>query len=171
MLLFIVSETFLFGSLFSSYFYLRAKSLLWPPEGVHFEMALVTFNTLILLSSSVTMQWAVMSAGKGDQKGLIKGLMGTMLLGTMFLIIKAVEWGRDVFRPWDHAYGSVYFTLTGFHALHVLLGLFILAALFIRARNQLFTSKRHLPVIVGGLYWHYVDAVWILVFATLFIIK
>jgi len=171
MLLFLVSETFLFGALFWTYFYLRGKSPLWPPQGVELEMLLVSVNTVILLSSSGTMQWAIGSARRGSRQGLAAGLLATLLLGAAFLGIKGWEWVHAGFRPWDHAYGSIFFTLTGFHGLHVLMGLAILLALLVRALRLRPSQMAPLAVEVGGLYWHYVDLIWIFVFTSLYIIR
>lgn len=171
MLLFIVSEVFLFGSLFWAYYYLRDNTPVWPPEGVQLEMALVSLNTAFLLSSSATMHWATLAIRRGDQRGLLLGLLATLLLGSLFLGISGWEWANQDFQPWDHAYGSIFYSLTGFHGAHVLGGLLILAALLMRTLRGRFSAQRHLAVEVGGLYWHFVDLVWVFVFTTIFIIR
>lgn len=172
MVLFLFSEAFLFGALFWTYYYLRGRLLPdWPPEGVHLGMALVSVNTAILLSSSATMHWATTAIRRGSRAGLVAGLAATFLLGATFLGITYWEWTQATFRPWSHAYGSVFFTLTGFHGAHVLGGLLILAVLLFRGLKGRFSQERHLAVEVGGLYWHFVDAVWIGVFTTLFVIR
>ncbi len=168
MLLFLLSETFLFGNLFWTYYYLRAKSPVWPPPGVALELPLIAANTLVLLCSSVVMQLAVNSAQRGDRRATVRGLIITLLLGAVFLTVKGWEWTQVGFTPWDHAYGSIFFTLTGFHGLHVLAGMALLAALTVRTwRAPSFTP---LAVEVGGLYWHFVDFIWLFVFTTLYII-
>ncbi|MBI4300004.1 MAG: heme-copper oxidase subunit III [Chloroflexi bacterium] len=171
MLLFLVSESFLFGALFWAYYYLKVKSPVWPPEGVHLETALVSANTAILLISAASMQAAILAIRKGHRKRLMLALAITILLGSAFLAIKGWEWVHSDFRPWDHAYGSIYFTITGFHGIHVLGGILLLGALLVRAGRGLFDARRHLAIEVAGLYWHYVDLVWIAVFATIFIIR
>lgn len=171
MVFFLISEIFLFGNLFWVYFYLRAKTPIWPPEGAHLAVALMSVNTILLLASSVAMQWAIYAGRRGRRGELVGALWATILLGGAFLVIKGWEWTHSTFGPWDHAYGSIYFTLTGFHALHVLVGLLILAALLIRALNHRFSSERHLAVEVGGLYWHFVDIIWIFVFSSIFLVR
>lgn len=172
MVLFLISESFLFGSLFWTYYYLKGRlEPLWPPEGVHLAIGLASINTAILLSSSVAIQWAISSIRRGSQRGLVLGLLATILLGATFLIITGWEWTHLPFRPWSHAYGSIFYTLTGFHAAHVLGGLFILLALLVRALRGRFSRERYLAVEVGGLYWHFVDAVWLGVFSTIFLIR
>jgi len=171
MLMFLLSETFLFGNLFWTYFYLRAKSPIWPPQGVVLELPLIAVNTVILLSSSVTMQLAINRAGRGNRKGMVNTLIVTMLLGAIFLTVKGWEWTQVDFRPWDHAYGSIFYTLTGFHGLHVLAGIGIMGALLVRTLRLRESSLAPLPVEVGGLYWHFVDLIWIFVFTSLYIIR
>lgn len=172
MALFLVSEAFLFGSLFIIYYYLRANTVgAWPPANVHLALGLVTVNTVLLLSSSVTMHAATAAIRRGRQGSLARWLLATIVLGAAFLGITAWEWTHATFRPWDHAYGSIFYTLTGFHALHVLIGLGVLAALLARATRGRFSAQRHLAVEVGGLYWHFVDGVWIAVYSTIFLIR
>jgi len=168
MLLFLLSETFLFGNLFWTYYYLRAKSPVWPPQGVELELPLIAVNTVILLSSSVVMQLAVTGARRGNRRATCRALVVTLLLGAVFLTIKGWEWTQVGFTPWDHAYGSIFFILTGFHGLHVLAGMALLAALTVRTVRA--SSVSSLPIEVGGLYWHFVDFIWIFVFITLYII-
>jgi cytochrome c oxidase subunit 3 len=172
MALFLISESFLFGSLFWTYFYLRGRLLPdWPPQGVQLAMVLVSINTAILLSSSGTMQWAIGSVQRGSRGGLVLGLLATIALGATFLGITGWEWVHVPFRPWSHAYGSIFYTLTGFHGAHVLGDLLLLLALLVRAWRGLVGRGRSLAVEVGGLYWHFVDAVWVGVFTSLFIIR
>lgn len=171
MALFIVSEAFLFGSLFWTYYYLRAKSWpAWPPADVHLELGLVTLNTVFLLASSVTISAAIAAIRRGSQGGLAGGLLATLVLGAAFLGITGWEWTHASFRPWSHAYGSTFYTLTGFHAAHVLAGLAILAALLVRTLRGHITAERRLALEVGSLYWHFVDVVWIAVYSTLFLV-
>lgn len=171
MVFFLVSEAFMFGSLFWTYYYLRGKGPAWPPEGVELGMLLASVNTVILLTSSATMSWAARAIRQGNQVGLVTGLLATMLLGTTFLAITGWEWSHASFRPWSHAYGSIFFTLTGFHGAHVLGGVVLLLALLARALRRRFSPGRYLAVEVGGLYWHFVDLVWLGVFTTIFLIR
>lgn len=169
MVLFLVSEVFLFGSLFWTYYYLRAESPNWPPA--HPTASLATVNTLVLLASSGTIWWAGRAIHRGREKGLAFGLVATLLLGSTFLGITAWEWVHETFRPWSHAYGSIFYTLTGFHALHVFGGVMIMLVLLTRTLRHRSSPQNYLPVEVGSLYWHFVDFIWLLVFSTLFIIR
>jgi heme/copper-type cytochrome/quinol oxidase subunit 3 len=168
-LFFLVSEVFLFGSLFWTYYYLRGQTPGWPPE--HPDAILASINTFFLLSSSVTMWWAIRSIRLGRESGLALGLGATLVLGATFLGITIFEWIHEPFQPWTNAYGSIFFTLTGFHALHVLAGLLLISALLTRTLRHRFSSTRFLGAEIGSYYWHFVDLIWIFVFSSIFIIR
>ena len=171
MLMFLISEAFLFGSLFWTYYYLRATTQVWPPAGVKPDLMLASINTLLLLSSSAAIWLAGRSIRRGNQKALATGLMITMALATIFLGITIFEWIQAPFRPWTHAYGSIFYTLTGFHALHVFCGILLMAALLTRTLKGRFSAANFKAVEIGSLYWHFVDLIWILVFVSIFIVK
>jgi cytochrome c oxidase subunit III len=171
MILFLISEAFLFGSLFWTYYYLRAESATWPPGGVELRLTLVSINTVILLSSSLVLWLAGRGIWRGDQNRLAVGLAITAGMGVVFLGITIWEWTHETFRPWTNAYGSIFYTLTGFHALHVFGGVLLLLSLLARTLRHRITPSNFRPVEIGSLYWHYVDLIWILVFSTLFIIR
>jgi cytochrome c oxidase subunit 3 len=171
MVLFLISEVFLFGSLFWTYYYLRAENAVWPPASVQLDMIPATINTVILLSSSALIWWAGRLIRRGSENGLAVSLAVTVFLGLAFLGITLFEWTHETFRPWTSAYGSIFYTLTGFHALHVFGGVMLMLALFGRALRHRFSSTRFLPIEVGSLYWHFVDFIWIIVFTTLFIVR
>jgi cytochrome c oxidase subunit 3 len=171
MIFFLVSEAFLFGGLFWTYYFLRAASNIWPPEGVELNLSLAITNTIILLLSSATIQLAAAAIRRNNQAGLTAGILATLLLGATFLIITGWEWVHEPFRPWSHAYGSIFYTLTGFHALHVFGGALLMLFLLIRTLRKRFSASKYLAVEVGSLYWHFVDFIWLIVFSTLFIVK
>lgn len=169
MVLFIISEAFLFGALFWTYYYLRGSSPGWPQH--HPEATLAIANTVLLLGSSLTLTFAGRAINRGRTGGLAGWLFVTLALGAGFLGVTGWEWAHEAFRPWTDVYGSVFFILTGFHALHVLGGVIMLTGLATRAVRGRFTALNHHAVEVGSLYWHYVDFIWILVFITIFIVR
>ena len=171
MIFFLISEAFLFGSLFWTYYYLKVKTPVWPPQGVKLDTVLASVNTGILVTGSMTMWLAVRSIRQGKEKRLAFCLAATMVLGATFLGITFWEWTHLNFRPWSHAYGSTFYTLTGFHAMHVLIGTLLMLFLLVRTLRHRFSSRRFVAVEVGGLYWHFVDVVWLAVFSTILIIK
>jgi cytochrome c oxidase subunit 3 len=171
MVFFLISETFLFGSLFTTYYYLRAEAPVWPPVGVRLDTTLAIINTVLLLSSSGAIWWAGRSIRKDRAGGLASGLAVMLVLAATFLGITAFEWTHLSFRPWTSAYGSIFYTLTGFHALHVFAGILLMLSLLVRTLRHEFSSVNNTTVEVGSLYWHFVDFIWIIVFTTLFIIR
>jgi cytochrome c oxidase subunit III len=173
-LLFIVSEVMLFGAFFASYFFLRvvANEGPWPPEGFDLPVAVAGVNTVILVSSSFTMHYALEAIRHDNHRGLIVGLGSTFLLGATFLFIQLNEYVHIGFSGRDGAFGSIFYGLTGLHGAHVTVGLMLLAFANIRAWRGHFSSepKKHLGVEVPGIYWHFVDVMWIIVFTTVYIL-
>jgi cytochrome c oxidase subunit 3 len=173
-LLFIVSEAMLFGAFFASYFFLRvvANEGAWPPEEFELPVAVAGVNTAILVSSSFTIHWALESIRKGQRRGMQLGLAATFLLGATFLFIQMNEYIHIGFSGRDGAFGSIFYGLTGLHGAHVFVGLTLLAFANIRAWRGHFGSdpKDHLGVEVPGIYWHFVDVMWIVVFTTVYIL-
>jgi cytochrome c oxidase subunit 3 len=171
MVFFLISEAFLFGSLFTTYYYLRAEAPVWPPVGVQLDPVLAIINTILLLSSSGAILWAGSAIRKDREGSLAGGLAITAILAVGFLGITAFEWTHESFRPWTSAYGSIFYTLTGFHALHVFAGVLLMLSLLVRTFRHQFSSANYTTVEVGSLYWHFVDFIWIIVFTTLFIVR
>jgi cytochrome c oxidase subunit III len=174
-LLFIVTEAMLFGAFFASYFFIRvvvAEGEPWPPEPFELPVAVAGVNTAILVSSSFTVHWALESIRHGNRRGMIMGLAATFLLGATFLFIQINEYVHIGFSGRDGAFGSIFYGLTGLHGAHVFVGLTLLAFANIRAWRGHFgpKPKDHLGVEVPGIYWHFVDVMWIIVFTTVYIL-
>jgi len=171
MVFFLISEAFLFGSLFTTYYYLRTTAPVWPPAGIHPDDSLAIANTVLLLFSSLVIWWAGWSIKKGKERNLAVGLAFTAALAVAFLAITGYEWAHESFRPWTSAYGSIFYTLTGFHALHVFAGVLMMISLLAQTLRHHFSADNYVVVEAGTLYWHFVDFIWILVFISIFIIK
>ena len=170
MVILILNETVVFGSLLASYFYIRFNSVLWPPQGVKLpELTLSSINTVLLIGSSVVIQWALNSIRQGEVGRLRAGLIIAFLMGAAFLGIQIYEYTQLGFLPRDHAYGSLFWSITGLHAAHVLAGLLMSAYVQVRAAYGHFTAERYQAVENMTLYWHFVDVVWIFIFASLFL--
>lgn len=171
----ITTEALLFSSLIASSFYLRFRAgpHQWPPTGIPLpELTLPLAMTAILWSSSIPVHLADRAIRRGNQRGLRLGLLAGFLLGAAFLAIQlAVEYPRTLrlFTPRTNAYGSAFFTLTGFHGFHVLVGLAISVWVQVRARQGAFDQHRHTSVQNFATYWHFVDAVWLFVLLTVYI--
>jgi cytochrome c oxidase subunit 3 len=173
-LLFIVSEVMLFGAFFASYFFLRvvANEGPWPPEPFELPVAVAFANTCILVSSSFTMHWALESIRANNRRGLQMGLMTTFLLGFTFLFIQVNEYIHIGFSARDDAFGSIFYGLTGLHGAHVTVGLLLLAIANVRAFRGHYgpDANDHLGVEVPGIYWHFVDVMWIIVFTSVYVL-
>jgi cytochrome c oxidase subunit 3 len=171
MLLFIISEVMLFGAFFTAYFFIRVvNGDAWPAEGEHLPVAIAGVNTAILVSSSFTMHWALEGARRENRRALRIGLLTTLLLGLTFLCIQINEYFHIGFAVSEKAQSSIFYGLTGLHGAHVFVGLTLLTFATIRAFRGHFSAKAHLGVEVPGIYWHFVDVMWIVVYATIYII-
>jgi cytochrome c oxidase subunit 3 len=171
MLLFIISEVMLFGAFFTAYFFIRVVGEVdWPARGEELPVAIAGVNTAILLSSSFTMHWALEGA-RNDNRGALKvGILTTFLLGLTFLTIQVNEYVHLGFAPHDNAQGTIFYGLTGLHGAHVFVGLTLLSFATIRAFRGHFSAKAHRGVEVPGIYWHFVDVMWIFVYSTLYLL-
>jgi heme/copper-type cytochrome/quinol oxidase subunit 3 len=169
MALLIATEASLFGYLLFSYFYVAALSRgAWPPEGPP-DLRLALPNTIVLLASSGTMYWAESGIRLGRTGRLRIGLAVTLLLGALFLTVQGIEYAQNPLRPTTNAYGSLFFTVTGFHSAHVAVGLLMIAVVTLRALLSHFRTGRHEAVTYVSWYWHFVDVVWLAVFTSLYL--
>jgi cytochrome c oxidase subunit III len=167
----IVIETMVIGAFVSAYFYLAAHNPEWPPAGTKPpELLLPTINTVILLSSSVALHWADKRAAAGEPRKLAWGLLLAAALAAVFLVLKAVEYSDKPYR-WDtHAYGSVVWTIVGFHSAHVFSLLLKTIVVDVFAFRGFYTKRRRLGVTVNGIYWHFVVLVWIPLYVVLYLV-
>jgi cytochrome c oxidase subunit I+III len=164
----VVTEGAFFAYLLFSYFYLASiSSNPWPSEVPRFGLPLV--NTLILLASSAVVVWAHRGIRAGHTRPLRLGLAGAIALGVLFLALQAVEYSRETASATRDAYGSLFYTITGFHGAHVLVGLIMLVVVLVRALRGHFTNGRYEAVSNVALYWHFVDVVWLAVFTSLYV--
>lgn len=163
----ISSELLFFGSLFGSYFTLRAHAEgPWPPEGADVEVWAGAIGTVLLLVSSVTVHFAVTAARAGHDDLTRRWLLATIALGAAFLLLLAQEWANLSFSVSDHAYGTMFYTLTGFHGLHLLAGLVAMVVLIWRSTAG---AVREGAIEVMSYYWHFVDVVWIALFTSVYL--
>jgi len=174
MYLFIASEIMLFGSFFTVYFFDRVVNNgvngVWPPPPYHRPVYVAAINTLILVTSSASMHWADTSAKKGNRAGMKAGLVLTVCLGFTFLFTQVIEYHRLGFNTSDTSFAATFFGLTGLHGAHVFVGLTILLCMTIRAFRGHFSPEHHHGIEIGGIYWHFVDVMWIVVFVTVYLL-
>jgi cytochrome c oxidase subunit III len=173
--LFLASEVMLFGSLFSSYALLRSGAVSWPRQWEVLNVPLAALNTVVLIASSVTMvlAWASLKNKNVQRYRLFMGL--TLAGGAIFLIVKAIEYSEKFSHglyPSTNNFLGLYFTLTGLHAIHVIAGMIVNAYLIgpgVRmwsTEPERFTNR----IEVAGIYWHFVDVVWIFLFPVLYLL-
>lgn len=190
---FLITEVLFFGGLFTGYAVYRSQYPLAFAEGsLHLDYRIGAINTAVLICSSLTMALAVRSAQLGRRRSLIGFLLLTMLLGSVFLGIKVFEYshkyhehlipGINFVPPHEfiryhvdpqqlYVFLSFYFAMTGMHALHMIIGVSVLTVLVVLAWRGRFSSEYYNPVEVAGLYWHFVDIVWIFLFPLLYLIS
>ena len=184
MILFIASEVMFFFAWFWAYFDASMfageaaqfeRSALtggnWPPDGIEVfdPWHLPLLNTLILLTSGTTVTWAHHALQQGDRDGLKWGLLLTILLGMLFTAVQAYEYAHAGFGFSGHIYGATFFMATGFHGAHVIIGTIFLAVCLLRAMNGDFTKERHFGFEAAAWYWHFVDVVWLFLFAAIYV--
>ena len=171
MLLFIISEVMLFGAFFTAYFFIRVVGNAdWPAQGEELPVAVAGVNTAILISSSFTMHWALEGARNENRAALRVGMLTTLLLGLTFLLVQVNEYVHIGFSPADNAQGTIFYGLTGLHGAHVFVGLNLLLFATIRSFRGHFSAKEHRGVEIPGIYWHFVDIMWIVVYSTIYVL-
>ncbi|MDP2356319.1 MAG: cytochrome c oxidase subunit 3 [Beijerinckiaceae bacterium] len=184
MILFIASEVMFFVAWFWAFFdaslfaneaiqeaRVQYTGGIWPPKGIEVFDAwhLPLLNTLILLTSGTTITWAHHALLHGDREGLKKGLILTIVLGAVFSGVQAYEYMVAPFAFRNSLYGSTFFMATGFHGFHVLVGTIFLAVCLARVYMGHFTPKQHLGFEFAAWYWHFVDVVWLFLFAAIYV--
>lgn len=170
---FIASEIMVFGGLIGSYVLLRVARGGWPDQASHVNWRLGATNTLILVTSSLTMILALNAVRIERRQRAARFLLVTVLLGFAFLGVKSIEYTRELsegFTPASGMFWSFYYIMTGLHGVHVLGGIILNATLYIAAvRGDLWSDSRRSRVEFAGLYWHFVDVVWIFLFPLLYL--
>ena len=177
MWLFLVSDSHTFGSLLISCMYARTASHNWPtPFPMWPSIAYATFMTFCLLTSSLTMAFAVDASKRGDRAAVVRNLLFTMLGGIAFIVLHAREWLHLIdegVRPWHNPwgaplFGASFFGLTGLHMFHVFSGVIYLGIIALGARSG---RRTHEDIEVCGLYWHFVDLVWMFIFPLIYLLS
>ena len=162
--LFIISDAFVFGGLLVSRYYLFAGE---RPELNQWLGVIVTF---VLLTSSFFMYRADTDISHGNVKGFTRNILVTLILGVLFLVgVVGLEWPTAPFSAGDNAMSSIFFTMTGMHALHVLSGVIFLFIVYRNGKKGLYSKERHFPVEAAAIYWHFVDVVWVFFYPALYL--
>ena len=195
MWLFLVTEVMFFGGLFMAYIVYRTKfPLAWEASSGQLDVTMGALNTVVLICSSLTMALAVRSAQVGSKKGQVINLILTIMFGATFLVVKYFEYSAKFehglvpgpgFNPHhlvngvvehialpfgSQLYFSLYFIMTGIHAAHMVVGIALMAIILVMAMRNRFSPSYYFPVEISGLYWHFVDIVWIFLFPLLYLL-
>ncbi len=165
------SELMFFSGLFAAYFTLRASNAVWPPPDVNLDTLSATLSTVLLVASSGTMQLGVRAVERADRVVFLRWLGVTFTLGAVFVAAQVRDWTKLHFSIGAHAYGSAFYLMTGFHGLHVIGGLVAMVVMAGRAASTRFGEEDAPAVEMLSYYWHFVDVVWIGLWATIFFIK
>nr|YP_009536174.1 cytochrome c oxidase subunit III [Nemorilla maculosa]AYM35205.1 cytochrome c oxidase subunit 3 [Nemorilla maculosa] len=175
MILFILSEILFFVSFFWAFFHSSLSptlelGLLWPPMGIiafnPFQIPLL--NTVILLTSGISITWAHHSLMENNYSQTTQGLFFTVILGIYFTILQAFEYLEAPFSIADSVYGSTFFVATGFHGIHVLIGTTFLLVCLSRHLNNRFSKNHHFGFEAAAWYWHFVDIVWLFLYVSIY---
>jgi cytochrome c oxidase subunit 3 len=184
MIMFIASEVMFFVAWFWAFFdaslysgeiqqvaRVQATGGQWPPAGMEVfdPWHLPLLNTLILLTSGTTVTWAHHALLHNDRKGLVWGLTLTIILGALFTAIQAYEYASAPFAFSGNIYGATFFMATGFHGAHVIIGTIFLTVCLVRALNGHFRPEQHFGFEAAAWYWHFVDVVWLFLFACIYV--
>ncbi len=170
-LVFLIAESMIFLGLFAAYSTFRLVAESWPPVGTpHLEVLLPGINTLVLISSSFVIHKADVAVKKDNVPGLRLWFLATIALGVIFLAGQVYEYTHLEFGLKSNLYASTFYVLTGFHGLHVLVGVLLMVGVLWRTRKpDHYSSQSHFGVEATELYWHFVDVIWILLFLLLYI--
>ena len=169
--LWLASELMFFSGLFAAYFTLRATAEgPWPPKDVHLETGVAALVTLVLVASSGTMQLAMRALRAGKRQRFQQWVALSMVLALVFIANQAREWATADFGASSHTFGSAFYVMTGFHGLHLIGGVIAMLVLLARAADPAFGAADAPTAEVVSYYWHFVDAVWLGLFAALFLL-
>jgi cytochrome c oxidase subunit III len=172
LLLLLGGETILFGTLVSSYLFIRAEAgaaSLLAQSGLE-RIWMPAINTLVLLLSAAAAWYAVRSIRKDRRLDMENGLSWALALGLLFVALQVIEFSKSGMRPNDPSFGGIYMALIGFHAVHVLAGVVFVGLNLLRARLGDFSARGFIPVEMGAWFWYYVTAVWLVLFAVLYLV-
>lgn len=170
--LFLATEVMFFTGLIGTYIVLRMGTAEWPDPYERLAVDLTALNTFILIVSSFLMVRSLQAIQQGDQRGLLRWLGGTILVGSLFLSVQVYEYAIQFAAgkvPNADIFWSTFYAMTGFHGLHVLVGIIWLGCIWIAAARGRYSAKSHMPVELAGLYWHFVDLVWVVLFTIVYL--
>ncbi|WP_419183583.1 cytochrome c oxidase subunit 3 [Scytonema hofmannii] len=168
---FLVSESLMFGGFFATYLFFRGNATVWPPEGTEVELLLPTINTIILVSSSFVIHLGDAAIKKNDVRGMQKWYKITALMGAIFLLGQIIEYLTLGYGLTTNIFSNCFYLMTGFHGLHVFVGLLLILGVLWRSRRPgHYSATKHTGIEMAEIYWHFVDIIWIVLFTLLYIL-
>ncbi len=171
LLVFLGSESLMFGGLFASYLIYRGMTAVWPPEETEVELLLPTINTIILVSSSFVIHKGDEAIKKNDVSGLRFWYVVTAIMGVIFLGGQAYEYLTLGYGLTTNVFANCFYLMTGFHGLHVTVGVLLILGVLWRSRRQgHYSETKHIGVEMAEIYWHFVDIIWIVLFTLIYIL-
>ncbi|GAB1541060.1 heme-copper oxidase subunit III [Scytonema sp. NUACC21] len=171
LLAFLVSESLMFGGFFATYLFFRSGAEVWPPEGTEVELLLPTINTIILVSSSFVIHLGDAAIKKNDVQGMQKWYKLTAIMGAIFLLGQVIEYLTLGYGLTTNVFANCFYLMTGFHGLHVFVGLLLILGVLWRSRRPgHYSATKHIGIEMAEIYWHFVDIIWIVLFTLLYIL-
>jgi cytochrome c oxidase subunit 3 len=170
MVVFVASEAMFFATFFGAYFTIYSVNPVWPPAGFHLERELATVLTVLLVTSSVTLQIGVRAVRRDRTRAMLFWLGLTILLGAGFLGLQLYDYSLLGFGVRDGIFGSLFYVMTGLHMAHVFGGVVFLVLVLVQGLGGQLTHAHHDSMEAGSIYWHFVDVVWICLFATFYVV-
>jgi cytochrome c oxidase subunit III len=168
---FLLSESLMFGALFVVYLSYRSGAAQWPPEGTEVELLLPAINTVLLVSSSFVIHLGDSAVKRNDISGLQKWYGLTALMGIIFLVGQVYEYSTLGYGLSTNLFSNLFYIMTGFHGLHVLLGVLMILGVVWRSRKPgHYSDHKHTGVEMAEIYWHFVDIIWIVLFGLIYIL-
>ncbi|MDF5715749.1 MAG: heme-copper oxidase subunit III [Rhizonema sp. NSF051] len=168
---FLLSESLMFGGFFATFLFFRGITKVWPPEGTEVELLLPTINTIILVSSSFVIHLGDKAIKKNDVEGMRKWYKITAAMGAIFLIGQVVEYMTLGYGLTTNVFSNCFYLMTGFHGIHVFVGLLLILGVLWRSRRPgHYSATKHTGIEMAEIYWHFVDIIWIVLFTLLYIL-
>jgi cytochrome c oxidase subunit 3 len=171
LLLFLISESLMFGALFAVFLIFRGEFPQWPPEETEVELILPAINTVILVASSFVIHYGDVAIKKGNVAGLQKWYGMTALMGVTFLGGQVYEYATLGYGLTTNVFANCFYIMTGFHGLHVFVGILLILGVMWRSRlPNHYTAEKHVGVEMAEIYWHFVDIIWIVLFVLIYVL-
>lgn len=171
LLTFLASESLMFGGFFATYLLFKGGAEVWPPEGTEVELLVPAINTIILVSSSFVIHLGDTAIKKNDVSGMRLWYAVTALMGAIFLAGQVYEYNNLGYGLTTNVFANCFYLMTGFHGLHVFVGLLLILGVLWRSRRQgHYSTTKHVGVEMAEIYWHFVDIIWIVLFTLLYIL-